>query len=384
VPEALRDPTGIGEAASSSPSAAGEGAPAPDDDAIFDEETGTRELASLPTGPLPGEAGRDDDADESRGDFDDEDGDDEDESDGFIADQRTAALEPALSKQMTASLPAQPMELPSDALQPLPSQRMQVPPHLMGGASGGAPAVAPPMVPSIPGQSLVTPGAPGSAPAFTRPPGTGAGGVMGLPGGGATRPPILAKPAAPRPSAQSTVGFEQARKAEKIFEQAMKDHAEGRTSSARMNAKLASQFDPSVPAYKEFLESLDAAAPKPGSVKPRELVLFEEASNAEGRGDYERAAELLQQAIDINGKAAALYNRLGVVLSIRLKRHEEALAHLKKAIELEPGSLVYMNNFSKVTAMLESALEKDPEARKGKKDGKQEKVAIKKMRPKMF
>ena len=59
----------------------------------------------------------------------------------------------------------------------------------------------------------------------------------------------------------------------------------------------------------------------------------------------------------MNPKAAALYNRLGVVLAIRLKRHDEALVHLRKAIELEPGSIVYMNNFSKVTGMLESALE---------------------------
>jgi tetratricopeptide (TPR) repeat protein len=264
-------------------------------------------------------------------------------------------------------------ELPEDAMQPLPSQRLRAPMQPSGGQSQQPDAPI-----ALPGQGLVVL-PPGGSPGTVRPP------PPSSPMNRAPAPGIRPGGALPtqRLAAQGAVGFDQARKAEKIFEQALKDHAEGRLSSARMNAKLATQFDPSTPAYKDFLDSLDAVAPKPGSVKPRELVLFEQASDAEGRGDYDKAAKLLQQAIDINGKAAALYNRLGVVLSIRLKRHEEALAHLKRAIELEPGSLVYMNNFSKVTAMLESALEKDPEARKGK--GKQnEKVAIKKMRPKMF
>ena len=120
-------------------------------------------------------------------------------------------------------------------------------------------------------------------------------------------------------------------------------------------------YDSTVPAYREFLDalnSLGAAAKSPNAGKPRELLLFEEASEAEGKGDYEKAVKLLNDAVEIAPKAAALRNRLGVVLSIRLKRHEEALAQLKLAIELEPGNIVYMNNFSKVTAMLDSLLEK--------------------------
>ena len=84
----------------------------------------------------------------------------------------------------------------------------------------------------------------------------------------------------------------------------------------------------------------------------------------------------------MNPRAAALYNRIGVVLSVRLQRHDEALAHLKKAVELEPGSMVYMNNFSKVAASMESVLEKNPD--RGKKGTGDEKIAIKKMRPPKF
>ena len=115
----------------------------------------------------------------------------------------------------------------------------------------------------------------------------------------------------------------------------------------------------------------------------RELLLFEQASEAEGKGDYEGAVELLEQAIEIAPRAAALHNRIGVVLSVRLKRHEEALAHLRTAVEIEAGNIVFMNNYSKVTAMLDSELEKAPEKSKGKGD-RNEKIAIKKMRPKMF
>ena len=73
--------------------------------------------------------------------------------------------------------------------------------------------------------------------------------------------------------------------------------------------------------------------------------------------NFEKAVDLLEEAISLNPKAAALRNRLGIVLSIRLKRHTEALEQLRIAIELEPGNIVYMNNFSKVTALLDSQLE---------------------------
>jgi Flp pilus assembly protein TadD len=154
-----------------------------------------------------------------------------------------------------------------------------------------------------------------------------------------------------------------------------------------MNAKLAMNFDPTVDAYRELFEELtakkSAPAPKAGP-RPQELVLFEQANEAEGRGDYQKAVTLLEQAVALNPKAAALHNKLGVVLSIRLKRHDEALAHLKRAIELEPGSIVYMNNFSKVTGLLESMIQKDPKRERKRGDGKaDEKVNIK-VKPKRF
>ena len=56
---------------------------------------------------------------------------------------------------------------------------------------------------------------------------------------------------------------------------------------------------------------------------------------------------------------------------------------MKIAIDLEPGNIVYMNNFSKVAAMLDSQLQRDPDEKK-KKGKINEKVDIKKIRPKIF
>lgn len=186
--------------------------------------------------------------------------------------------------------------------------------------------------------------------------------------------------------AQSKVPFEQARKAEKIFEQAIKDRDEGRLSSARMNAKLAIMYDPTVPAYAQFAAALEAqgGGPAPQAArKPRELELFEQATEAENRGDFARAVDLLQQAIKVNPTAAALRNRLGVILSIRLKRHDEALEHLREALDLEPANIVYMNNFSKVAAMLESLVQKRP-VRGSHDNAGDNRVQVRTIRPKMY
>jgi hypothetical protein len=371
-----------------------------------------RGTSDLPTGPLPEAEAElyeghreeeEEDADDDRLDdrFDDESereieqerddgppalpddaGDDDDG--GFDVDINTSAATKGITSANTASLPSvKPpvLELPSDAMKPLPSKVMASPAM----TPSTAPEKPPPARWEEPKKQVI--GLPGQAlPSLAKP-----SAPLGLPGQSLQKPSGgQAKPTgatgAARPSAQSKVPFEQARKAEKIFEQASKDLAEGRLSSARMNAKLCVMYDPTVPAYAEFLKELDAKggdAKLPVTHKSRELQLFEAASEAEGKGDFDKAVSFLEEAVSINPKAAALRNRLGVVLSIRLKRHTEALEQLKLAIDLEPGNIVYMNNFSKVTALLDSQLEKDPNEKK-KKGKINEKVEIKKMRPKLF
>ena len=404
--EALRDPTGMGDSLAPD-EGPGDGAPIDDDG--------------------------DDQAEQNADDADDDDDDDAFEGDGVIIDPSFVSAEQVVSDvddvkdsdenardvdilgparrihdEVTAPPqafgPGMPLSDGDFDVEPAPTQNLPIPRPLtlpsealmpVVKAEAPVPAPAPRPLTSLPGQGLTTPSvspkpvvptpvvAPMVAPAVAQP-------QMALPGQSlvtrdAPRAPAAFKPVVPtmRVSATSSVPFELRKKAERIYEQALKDQAEGRLSSALMNAKLAMNFDSSVEAYGELFEALNKEKAQPKGPRPRELVLFEQASEAEGKGEYDKAAKLLEQAIVINPRAAALYNRLGVVLSIRLKRHDEALAHLKRAIDLEPGSIVYMNNFSKVTGLLESVIEKGPQKKK-KDAAADEKVAIKKMRPKMF
>ena len=188
----------------------------------------------------------------------------------------------------------------------------------------------------------------------------------------------------PRPSATSTLAFERRTKAEKIYDQALKDRAAGRLSSARMNAKLAVNFDSSVAAYRVLLHELEREDSEQPTRASKDLTLFEQAGAAEGRGEYEEAVRLLEEAIGLAPETASLRNRLGVVLAVRLKRYEEALEQLKRAVELEPHSVVFMNNFSKVTGMLESVRDRmsvDGTHKKKKKSEASEKKINVKLRP---
>jgi hypothetical protein len=264
------------------------------------------------------------------------------------------------------------------------------------------PSGPPPWLP-LPGQGLPI-ALPGQAwapttplPESPEPPAT-----LPLPGQGLVSPaepqePVAAavvgprRPGAHRVSAGSQVPFELRKKAERIYEEALKDQLEGNIASAIMNAKLAMTFDPTVAAYRELYDELQRArlpvaqSPAARAQLPREFVLFEHANEAEGRGEYERAVKFLTEAVELNPRAAVLHNKLGVVLSIRLKRHADALVYLKQAVDLEPGSVVYMNNFSKVTGLLESMMQKDPKDKKrGMVADDAGPVAIKKIRPVRF
>jgi len=436
---ALRDPTGMGDSLADGPA---DGAPIGDEDddgdGDGDGDDGDDETGVADEGV---DKDRDDDADDDDDDgvivdpsfvsaeqvvsaighdddHDDDDDDDNDkdnnnnndnDNDDDAAGRDVDILGPARRIHDEVTAPPQPMGsgLQSDGefdVEPPPT--LQLPRPLTLPSEALSPVVRPPpptsaSLAALPGQGLSAPSPPPPRPVVSTPMAPPpmappplappvAAPQLALPGQSlvtrdAPRAPAAQKPAAPtmRVSATSSVPFELRKKAERIYEQALKDQAEGRLSSALMNAKLAMNFDSSVEAYGELFEALNKEKAQPKGPRPQELVLFEQASEAEGKGEYDKAARLLGQAIIINPRAAALFNRLGVVLSIRLKRHDEALAHLKRAIELEPGSIVYMNNFSKVTGLLESVIEKGPQK---KKKGPQadEKVAIKKMRPKMF
>lgn len=196
-----------------------------------------------------------------------------------------------------------------------------------------------------------------------------------------------AKRAALSGAPQPSVSFEMQRKARLIFEQAQKDMHEGRPSSALMNAKLACIYDPT---EAEFKIALDAWQNQSMSnvARPKELLLFEEAKDAELDGEYEHAVSLLRQALDINPRAAPIYNRLGVILATRLKQYAPASQALLQACELDPGNLAYKNNLGKILVMEEKEVD-SKRKKKGLADrllgGKEDaNVRVRTIRPKQF
>jgi hypothetical protein len=208
-----------------------------------------------------------------------------------------------------------------------------------------------------------------------------------------------ARKAAPAPRAVEGEGggeisHEQRYKAQKIFEQALKDVAAKNMSSARMNAKLATIYDPHEARYQNALRDWDKlgnAAPGAAPGRAREVELFEKAQEAEMRGDFKEAVKLLEQAIQAKPDAAGLYNRLGVVLATRLKEFDRAFTVLEKAIELDPDNPSFKNNLGKVLAWQEAASERDKKKKGGffskrekDKDADQVVIRAKKFRPKEF
>lgn len=176
------------------------------------------------------------------------------------------------------------------------------------------------------------------------------------------------------------------RKAEKIFEQAQADFAAKRFSSAAMNAKLASIYNPQEEDYKRaFLEWSQVVQPKEDSIENRQDVrLFRNSKRAESKGDYEQAERLLEKAIAINPQAAALYNRLGVLQATRLNNVISGADNLIRACELDPGNLAYKNNLGKVFGMQQDARGRKKKAWRSLAGEEENVVKVKRIRPKAF
>jgi tetratricopeptide (TPR) repeat protein len=140
-------------------------------------------------------------------------------------------------------------------------------------------------------------------------------------------------------------------KAEALGRAASRDKATGSVISARMNLKLAIALDPGNPAWVEALEDLSAPPGQQRGRNPDDPAWrrFDEAVAAEGRGDIDQALRLLRAALQLQ-EHAAFYNRLGVLLAT--KQHQLVLGErmLRRALELEPGSHVYVQNLAQILA----------------------------------
>jgi predicted Zn-dependent protease len=169
---------------------------------------------------------------------------------------------------------------------------------------------------------------------------------------------------APRSGGRVSDG--QRSKARDLFELAMRDREAGRSSSAKMNARLATIYDPENEQYRRALaeweepggssSTMQAAPVSPSQAsqvsavakRPDYVLLYEEAQTCEEQGDIDRALELLRQGIEQFPSAAAFHNRLGVLLAMKKRDFDAAADAIQRAIELEPENLHYKSNFGKI------------------------------------
>jgi hypothetical protein len=139
------------------------------------------------------------------------------------------------------------------------------------------------------------------------------------------------------------------RKARNLMEQAQQDHAVGRLGAARMNAKLATIYDPDNEQYKRILGEWERPSTEQGS-RPEYVALYEEAQAREDDDDIDGAIGLLEKGLRLAPNPAAFHNRIGVLLAMRKRDFERARDEIQKAIALEPGNAHYRNNLGKVMA----------------------------------
>ncbi len=157
---------------------------------------------------------------------------------------------------------------------------------------------------------------------------------------------------------------------QKLFDQALKDKAEGNLVSARMNLKLAMSFDPSNEIYQQAFDELsrspEAKVQRPvGRTRAREL--YDAATEAESRGDVDGAIELLEKAIQ-ESRQAAFLNRLGVILAMKKHDFLRAQQLVEQSIELSPSNATYEKNLQKILSMAAIGV--------GSKDQKQAKKGL--------
>ncbi len=147
-------------------------------------------------------------------------------------------------------------------------------------------------------------------------------------------------------------------KAQKLFDQALVDKADGNLVSARMNMKLALTFDPTNELYTQAFEDLsknpDAVPGGTPAGRSRARELYDEATEAENHGNVDRAIELLEKAL-AESKQAPFYNRLGVILATKKGEYVRAQKLIEQALELAPGNTLYEKNLSKVLSKAATA-----------------------------
>ncbi len=160
---------------------------------------------------------------------------------------------------------------------------------------------------------------------------------------------------------------ENRRKASQLFDEAQKEAAAGKMGAARMNAKLASIYDPANQEYRGQIEVWErpttperargsarpALRTRPSNEEQAEIkALYDEAQRCEDEGDVDAALDILERGLERFQNAAAFHNRIGVVLALRKRDYQGAVHAIQRAIDIDPDNLHYKSNLGKIVARM--------------------------------
>lgn len=183
-------------------------------------------------------------------------------------------------------------------------------------------------------------------------------GVAAIPSGFSQ---VVAPENVPKP--RKAVNDDVRRKAVKLLDEAKKEFAAGRLAAARMNAKLASIYDPEneeIRALQRQWEQPQKPAPPPTAPAQKNSdeqqaeikALYDEAQRLEDDDDIDAALDVLEQGVERFPNEAAFHNRMGVILALKKRDYEGAVSAIQRAIEIAPDNLHYKNNLGKIVAKL--------------------------------
>jgi hypothetical protein len=143
-------------------------------------------------------------------------------------------------------------------------------------------------------------------------------------------------------------------KALQVLELGLADLRAGKKSRALTYVRMAADLDPSNEKAQALLKDWQQAE-KLAKAESEDQLLVADAQRAEDQGQHDRAAELYRKAIALKPNEPELYNRLGIICALRLEDFTSATNALMKACELAPENLAYRSNLGKIFKIADGA-----------------------------
>jgi curved DNA-binding protein CbpA len=166
---------------------------------------------------------------------------------------------------------------------------------------------------------------------------------------------------------------EQIKKAQRFYEGAMLEIQKRNIKAARTNLKLAMQYDPLNPKYKEELARIEVME---GEIQAE--IAYEEGLAAEEGKEYERAIRFFNEAVRSNPRNPDYLYKLAEAVLNYQNNFEKARSLCLKAIELGEGDPKYhfilglaykgLGQMSAAAIQFEKVLELDPKNKKASKE----------------